>query len=98
MNSRYKLFANQLYFGRGSNTSFPEEEPKTLMNGKGEDNLREISAELASMKEKNKEMESELKEMQERYSEMSLKFAEVEGERQKLVMTIRSLKNAQKGF
>lgn len=41
-------------------------------------------------------MESELKEMQERYSEISLKFAEVEGERQKLVMTVRNLKNARK--
>lgn len=41
-------------------------------------------------------MEVELKEMQERYSEISLKFAEVEGERQKLVMTVRSLKNARK--
>ncbi|CAI0414454.1 unnamed protein product [Linum tenue] len=52
--------------------------------------------ELLSMKEKNEEMECELKEMQERYSEISLKFAEVEGERQKLVMTVRSLKNARK--
>lgn len=41
-------------------------------------------------------MESELKDMQERYSEISLKFAEVEGERQKLVMTVRNLKNAKK--
>ena len=41
-------------------------------------------------------MEIELKEMEERYSEISVKFAEVEGERQKLVMTIRNLKNAKK--
>lgn len=41
-------------------------------------------------------MESDLKEMQERYSEISLKFAEVEGERQKLVMRVRNLKNAKK--
>lgn len=46
---------------------------------------------------RDKSMETELKELQERYSEMSLKFAEVEGERQKLVMTVRSLKNARKG-
>ncbi|XP_019434204.1 PREDICTED: myosin-11-like isoform X2 [Lupinus angustifolius] len=55
-----------------------------------------IFTELSSLKERNKSMESELKEMQERYSEMSLKFAEVEGERQKLVMTVRTLKNARK--
>jgi len=36
-------------------------------------------------------MERELQEMQERYLEMSLNFAEVEGERQKLVMTVRNL-------
>ncbi|WVZ13253.1 hypothetical protein V8G54_017783 [Vigna mungo] len=57
----------------------------------------EISAELTSLKERNKSMESELKEMQERYLEMSLNFAEVEGERQKLVMAVRNLKSTQKG-
>ncbi|PON86432.1 EEIG1/EHBP1 N-terminal domain containing protein [Trema orientale] len=61
-----------------------------------ETNLDNLVTELASLKEKNKLMESELKDMQERYSEISLKFAEVEGERQKLVMTVRNLKNAKK--
>lgn len=64
---------------------------------KGDGNLCDILSELSSLKERNQSMESELKEMQERYSEMSLKFAEVEGERQKLVMTVRYLKNARKG-
>jgi hypothetical protein len=41
-------------------------------------------------------MDKELKEMQERYSEISLKFAEVEGERQRLVMAVRNLKNGKK--
>jgi hypothetical protein len=41
-------------------------------------------------------MEEELKELHERYSEISLRFAEVEGERQQLVMTVRSLKNSQR--
>ncbi|KAD4384702.1 hypothetical protein R6Q59_011153 [Mikania micrantha] len=52
--------------------------------------------EMALLKRLNKSMESELMEMQERYSETSLKFAEVEGERQKLVMTLRNLKNSKK--
>ncbi|XP_077241808.1 uncharacterized protein LOC143882217 isoform X2 [Tasmannia lanceolata] len=56
----------------------------------------ELSSEMTILKERNKSMESELKEMQERYSQISLKFAEVEGERQKLVMTIRNLKNSKK--
>ncbi|XP_071709121.1 uncharacterized protein [Rutidosis leptorrhynchoides] len=49
--------------------------------------------EMELLKSLNKSMEVELLEMQERYSEISLKFAEVEGERQKLVMTLRNLKN-----
>ncbi|KAL4592876.1 hypothetical protein LXL04_005883 [Taraxacum kok-saghyz] len=52
--------------------------------------------EISSLKKLNKSMEEELLEMQERYSEISLKFAEVEGERQKLVMTLRNVKNAKK--
>ncbi|KAJ3682202.1 hypothetical protein LUZ60_014775 [Juncus effusus] len=56
--------------------------------------LDDILREMEVLKEKNELMEEELKEMQERYSEISLKFAEVEGERQQLVMTIRSLRNA----
>lgn len=39
-------------------------------------------------------MQQELNELHERYSEISLKFAEVEGERQQLVMTVRTLKNS----
>ncbi|KAK7318267.1 hypothetical protein RJT34_02966 [Clitoria ternatea] len=57
----------------------------------------DILTELSSLNERNNSMETELKELQQRYSEMSLKFAEVEGERQKLVMTVRNLKNARKG-
>ncbi|WOL05846.1 hypothetical protein Cni_G14577 [Canna indica] len=58
--------------------------------------IAEALSEMEVLKEQNKSMGYELKEMQERYSEISLKFAEVEGERQQLLMTIRSLKNASK--
>jgi chromosome segregation ATPase len=50
--------------------------------------------ELASLKESSKAVEEELKELHERYSAISLRLAEVEGERQQLVMTVRSLKNS----
>jgi cell division protein FtsB len=50
--------------------------------------------ELTSLKDRNKVLEEEMKELHERYSEISLRFAEVEGERQQLVMTVRSLKNS----
>nr|CAD1836295.1 unnamed protein product [Ananas comosus var. bracteatus] len=58
--------------------------------------IYELLSEMTLLEERNKLMEAELKEMQERYSEISLKFAEVEGERQQLVMTIRTLRNALK--
>jgi FtsZ-binding cell division protein ZapB len=61
-----------------------------------EHGYNEVLRDMALLKERNNLMEDELKEMQERYSELSLKFAEVEGERQQLVMRIRSLKNAMK--
>ncbi|CAL4934263.1 unnamed protein product [Urochloa decumbens] len=63
-------------------------------NGQDMRNAEHSSKELASLKERNKAMEEELKELHERYSEISLRFAEVEGERQQLVMTVRSLKNS----
>ncbi|KAL6905175.1 hypothetical protein ACP4OV_002776 [Aristida adscensionis] len=64
-------------------------------NGQDISNSADQSAkELASLKERNKAMEEEMKELHERYSEISLRFAEVEGERQQLVMTVRSLKNS----
>lgn len=62
-------------------------------NQNGECNSSGLMAEVAMLKDKNKNMEKELKEMEERYSEISLKFAEVEGERQQLVMAVRNLKN-----
>ncbi|ONK71465.1 uncharacterized protein A4U43_C04F8940 [Asparagus officinalis] len=58
--------------------------------------LAEVLSQMEELKEQNESMEAELKEMQQRYSEMSLKFAEVEGERQQLVIRIRTLKNAMK--
>ncbi|XP_016898858.1 uncharacterized protein LOC103482728 isoform X2 [Cucumis melo] len=73
-----------------------EKESKACKLDDSDNNCDNFSTELALLMEKNKLMESELKEMQERYSEISLKFAEVEGERQQLVMTLRSLKNYKK--
>uniref|UniRef100_A0A0R0LAY5 Uncharacterized protein n=1 Tax=Glycine max TaxID=3847 RepID=A0A0R0LAY5_SOYBN len=61
-----------------------------------EDKVEEFNHSIALQKERNNSMETELKELQQRYSEMSLRFVEVEGERQKLVMTVRNLKNARK--
>lgn len=77
--------------------TYPKKEiAVSIFHTHDESNLTELLAEVACLKERNQSMEGELKEMQERYSEISLKFAEVEGERQKLVMTVRNLKNGKK--
>ncbi|KAK1374398.1 NT-C2 domain-containing protein [Heracleum sosnowskyi] len=67
-------------------------------HSRGEENLSESSDEMTLLKARNRSMEGELKDMQERYSAISLKFAEVEGERQKLVMKLRSIKNSKKSL
>lgn len=41
-------------------------------------------------------VETELKEMHDRYSQLSLQFAEVEGERQKLMMTLKNVRASKK--
>ncbi|KAK8578687.1 hypothetical protein V6N13_141971 [Hibiscus sabdariffa] len=82
-------------FVESTDDSLSEKEPKTSIVDK-DSNRDELIAELASLKERNESMENELKDMQKQYSEISLKFAEVEGARQQLVMTVRSLKNAKK--
>ncbi|XP_039015851.1 myosin-11-like isoform X2 [Hibiscus syriacus] len=82
-------------FVKSTDHSLSEKEPKTSIVNKDSDR-DELIAELASLKERNETVENELKDMQERYSEISLKFAEVEGARQQLVITVRSLKNAKK--
>ncbi|KAL9253034.1 hypothetical protein AKJ16_DCAP06469 [Drosera capensis] len=71
----------------------PETQPTSAAREQQMDSLLQ---EVAILKEKNNSMETELKDMQERYSEISLKFAEVAGERQKLVMSLRNLKNSRK--
>lgn len=52
--------------------------------------INELIKEMLELKSRNAATETELKEMQGRYSLLSLQFAEVEGERQKLLMTAKS--------
>ncbi|KAL2894355.1 Ninein-like protein [Bienertia sinuspersici] len=55
--------------------------------------INELIKDMLEMKERYKTMETELKEMHERYSQLSLDFAEVEGERQKLTMTLKNARS-----
>ncbi|KAL8170654.1 hypothetical protein V2J09_022458 [Rumex salicifolius] len=66
------------------------------INSVDEHGIDALLKEMTSLREEKSFMEAELKEMQERYSDISLKFAEVEGERQRLVMTLRNVKNTKK--
>ncbi|XP_022958052.1 myosin-11-like isoform X1 [Cucurbita moschata] len=88
-------YGNLISVGRNDKIS-AETELKACKLDNSVTNYDHFSTELELLRERNKLMEIELKEMQERYSEISLKFAEVEGERQQLVMTLRSLKNYKK--
>lgn len=51
---------------------------------------------MLEIKTRHSSTEKELKEMHDRYSQLSLQFAEVEGERQKLMMTLKNLRVSKK--
>lgn len=51
---------------------------------------------MLELKAKYASVETELKEMHDRYSDLSLQFAEVEGERQKLTMTLKNIRTPKK--
>ncbi|KAL6962630.1 hypothetical protein U1Q18_037589 [Sarracenia purpurea var. burkii] len=54
--------------------------------------INELIKEMLELKGRHAAMGSELKEMHNRYSQLSLQFAEVEGERQKLMMTLKNVR------
>ncbi|KAK4341413.1 hypothetical protein RND71_039914 [Anisodus tanguticus] len=56
--------------------------------------INELIKEMLEIKEKHVAKENELKEMHDRYSQLSLQFAEVEGERQKLKMTLKHVRTS----
>ncbi|XP_039003425.1 LOW QUALITY PROTEIN: GRIP and coiled-coil domain-containing protein 2-like [Hibiscus syriacus] len=58
--------------------------------------INELIKDMLEIKGKYGVVETELKEMHERYSQLSLQFAEVEGERQKLVMTLKNIRQSRK--
>ncbi|XP_071737738.1 uncharacterized protein [Rutidosis leptorrhynchoides] len=55
--------------------------------------INELIRETLEIKSKYVNVETELNDMHERYSQLSLKFAEVEGERQKLMMTLKNVRS-----
>ncbi|KAI0501946.1 hypothetical protein KFK09_016891 [Dendrobium nobile] len=52
--------------------------------------INELIKDMIELKKRNAAVETELQEMHGRYSQLSLQFAEVEGERQKLVMSLKN--------
>ncbi|KAJ0257588.1 Sporulation-specific protein [Hirschfeldia incana] len=59
--------------------------------------INDLIEEMLETKGRYASIETELKEMHDRYSQLSLKFAEVEGERQKLMMTLKNVRTSKKG-
>lgn len=60
--------------------------------------INDLIEEMLETKGRYASIETELKEMHDRYSQLSLKFAEVEGERQKLMMTLKNVRASKKGM
>ncbi|KAK9166686.1 hypothetical protein Scep_001877 [Stephania cephalantha] len=58
--------------------------------------INELIKDMLEVKGRYSVVETELKEMHDRYSQLSLRFAEVEGERQKLVMTLKNARTPKK--
>ncbi|GMN45261.1 hypothetical protein TIFTF001_014449 [Ficus carica] len=58
--------------------------------------INELIKDMLEVKGRYAAVETELKEMHERYSQLSLQFAEVEGERQKLMMTLKNVRASKK--
>ncbi|PIA48008.1 hypothetical protein AQUCO_01400535v1 [Aquilegia coerulea] len=58
--------------------------------------INELIKDMLELKGRYGAVETELKEMHDRYSQLSLQFAEVEGERQKLVMTLKNVRSPKK--
>lgn len=54
--------------------------------------INELIKDMLELKGRYGSVETELKEMHDRYSQLSLQFAEVEGERQKLMMTLKNVR------
>ncbi|XP_020696391.1 early endosome antigen 1 isoform X1 [Dendrobium catenatum] len=52
--------------------------------------INELIKDMIELKKRNAAIETQLQEMHGRYSQLSLQFAEVEGERQKLVMSLKN--------
>lgn len=58
--------------------------------------INELIKDMLEVRGRYAAVETELKEMHERYSQLSLQFAEVEGERQKLMMTLKNVRASKK--
>ncbi|KAI3465061.1 hypothetical protein Pfo_021724 [Paulownia fortunei] len=58
--------------------------------------INEVIKEMLELKGRHAAVEAELREMHDRYSQLSLQFAEVEGERQKLKMTLKNVRSSRK--
>ncbi|XP_050376723.1 COP1-interactive protein 1 [Argentina anserina] len=60
--------------------------------------INELIKDMLEVKGRYATVETELKEMHDRYSQLSLQFAEVEGERQKLLMTLKNVRASKKAL
>lgn len=60
--------------------------------------INELIKDMLEIKGRYATVETELRDMHDRYSQLSLQFAEVEGERQKLMMTLKNVRASKRGI
>lgn len=58
--------------------------------------INDLIKDMLEIKGKYTAVETELIEMHDRYSQLSIQFAEVEGERQKLMMTLKNVRTSRR--
>ncbi|KAK8572374.1 hypothetical protein V6N12_028429 [Hibiscus sabdariffa] len=58
--------------------------------------INELIKDMLEIKGRYGTVETELKEMHERYSQLTVRFAEIEGDRQKLMMTLKNVRASRK--
>ncbi|XP_051139259.1 uncharacterized protein LOC127257040 [Andrographis paniculata] len=74
-------------------SSFLKQHPDEEAVFKSFRDINELINEMLELKGRHAAMETELREMHDRYSQLSLQFAEVEGEKQKLKMTLKNVRS-----
>ncbi|KAL3640770.1 hypothetical protein CASFOL_015738 [Castilleja foliolosa] len=91
MKNENKIFSTSHDFDPSSFLKQHSDEEAVLKSFR---DIHGLIKEMLELKERHAAQEAELREMHDRYSQLSLQFAEVEGERQKLKITLKNVRGS----